>query len=191
MSTTFAPNLERRSFYTYQDYLKLPDDGIRYEIINGELVMSPAPTVGHQRTLREFLLTIGNFLRKNPLGEVLPAPTDVILSDINILQPDLVLVLREKYDIFTRENIQGAPDLVIEVLSRGTEKRDRIEKLRAYERFGVQEYWMANHEREWVEVWRRARGKFVLHKRFERNHILTTPLLSGLKIRLTKIFPKH
>lgn len=177
--------------YTYADYLKLPDDGIRYEIINGEVVMSPAPTVGHQRTLREFLIAIGNFLKRHPLGEVLPAPTDVILSDINILQPDLVLVLREKYDIFTRENIQGAPDLAIEVLSRGTEKRDRIEKLRAYERFGVREYWMVNHEQEWVEVWRSVRGKFVLHKRFERRQILTTPLLPGLKIRLTQIFPKR
>ncbi len=183
-----TPVREVAKLYTYADYLKLPDDGIRYEIINGELFMSPAPTVGHQRTLREFLYALTSFLKKKPLGEVLPAPTDVILSDVNILQPDIVLVLREKYDIFTRENIQGAPDLVIEVLSRGTEKRDREKKLAQYSRFEVQEYWMVNHEQQWVEVWRREGGELVFHKRLEQNQIVTTPLLPGLKIRLAKIF---
>ncbi len=191
MTIAHAPTLEHRRFYTYQDYLKLPEDGMRYEIIDGELFMSPAPTLGHQRILGNFYVIIFNFLEKKRLGEVFFAPTDVIFSEINILQPDLVFVSHERFEILTRENIQGAPDLVIEVLSLGTQKRDRTEKLRQYERFGVQEYWMVNHEKQWVEVWRREGGKLIFHKRLERNQILTTPLLHGLKIRLTKIFRQH
>jgi Uma2 family endonuclease len=183
-----TPLRETAKLYTYADYLKLPEDGIRYEILNGELIMSPAPTIGHQTTLRNFLVALSTFLEKNALGEVLPAPTDVILSDINVLQPDIVLVLREKYDIFTRENIQGAPDLVIEVLSRGTEKRDREEKLAQYSRFAVREYWMVHHEERWVEVWRRESGALAFYKRLGHNQILATPLLPGLKIKLAKIF---
>ncbi len=174
--------------YTYSDYLKLPEDGIRYEILNGELFMSPAPTTGHQLTLKRFLVAIENFLEKDPVGEVLPAPTDVILSEINILQPDIVFITRERFDILTDANIQGAPDLVVEVLSRGTAKRDRQEKLTQYSRFEVQEYWMVDHERRWVEVWRREKGALHLHKRLAEHQILTTPLLPGLKIRLAKIF---
>lgn len=186
-----TPRRETAKLYTYVDYLQLPEDGVRYEILNGELLMSPAPNLGHQRTLREFMYVLTAFLKKKPLGEVLPAPTDVILSDINVLQPDIVLVLREKFDILTRKNIQGAPDLVIEVLSLGTEKRDREGKLAQYSRFGVQEYWMVNHENKWVEVWRREEGELCLHKRLAQHQILTTPLLPGLKIRLAKIFPQR
>ncbi len=186
-----TPVRETAKLYTYADYLKLPNDGIRYEIINGELYMSPAPTVGHQRTLRELLFALMSFLKKKPLGEVFPAPTDVILSDINVLQPDIVLILREKYDILTRENIQGAPDLVIEVLSRGTRRRDRNQKLRQYEKFGVQEYWMAEEESKTVEVWRKRGNKFVFQACLNLNEEITTPLLPGFKVKLTKIFPKH
>ncbi len=174
--------------YTYADYLKLPEDGIRYEILNGELFMSPAPTLGHQSTSGNLFGYIWAFLQKHPLGVVYPAPTDVILSEINILQPDVAFITREHFDLLTRENIQGAPDLVVEVLSRGTEKRDREEKLAQYSRFGVEEYWMVNHEEQWVEVWRRECGALVLHKRLVDNQTLTTPLLPGLKIRLSKIF---
>ncbi len=183
-----TPLRETAKLYTYADYLKLPEDGIRYEIIAGELFMSPAPILGHQLTIGRLHVAIANFLDKKPLGEIFLSPTDVVLSQINILQPDLVFVAREKFEILTRENIQGAPDLVVEVLSHGTEKRDREEKLAQYSRFEVQEYWMVNHEQQWVEVWRREGGELIFHKRLEHNQILTTPLLPGLKIRLAKIF---
>lgn len=181
---------ERLEVFTYEDYIQLPDDGKRYEIINGELYMIPAPSLGHQRTIRRLLYAIENFLQDNPLGEVFPAPTDVIFSDINILQPDLVFIGKEKFAILTRENIQGAPDLVIEVLSASTEKRDRKLKLNIYSKFGVPEYWMANHDRATVEIWRRKGRKLVFHAVLEKTQTLTTPLLPGLKIALEKIFQK-
>jgi len=179
---------ERLEVFTYEDYLNLPDNGKRYEIINGELYMVPAPTLGHQDTIGEFHLTMGLFLRTNPIGKIYLAPTDIIFSEIDVLQPDLIFVSKEKFDILTRENIQGAPDLVIEVLSPGTEKRDRTIKLKAYSKFGVQEYWMANDIKAIVEVWRRRGKKLVLHTVLDRTQTLTTPLLPGLEISLEKIF---
>jgi len=181
---------ERLEVYTYEDYLNLPDDGKRYEIINGELYMSPAPTRPHQKATGNFFGTIWRFLEQNPIGEVYSAPTDVVFSEIDVLQPDVIFIAREKFDILTRENIQGAPDLVIEVLSPGTEKRDRTLKLKTYSRFGVQEYWMANAEKETVEVWRRKGEQLVFHALLDKTQTLTTPLLPGLEISLEKIFRK-
>jgi Uma2 family endonuclease len=152
--------------------------------------MVPAPTLDHQRSVRRFLTAIENFLEENPIGEVFPAPTDVILSETGVLQPDVVFVSKEKFDILTRENIQGTPDLVIEVLSAGTEHRDRTEKLEAYALYGVQEYWMASEEQETVEVWRRKDNELEFHGLFDRKQTLTTPLLPGLEISLDRIFRK-
>ncbi|MDZ7288988.1 MAG: Uma2 family endonuclease [candidate division KSB1 bacterium] len=181
---------KRLEVFTYEDYLQLPDDGKRYEIIDGELYMSPAPTLGHQRTIRRFLFVIEGFLQENPCGEVFQAPTDIILSDIDVLQPDIVFITKEKFDILTRENVQGAPDLVIEVLSPGTEKRDRTIKLKTYSKFGVREYWMANEEQETVEVWRRKDTKLAFHALLDKTQTLMTPLFPGLEIPLSKIFRK-
>jgi len=181
---------ERLEVYTYEDYLNLPDNGKRYEIIDGELYMVPAPTTDHQSTVGNFFGTIWHFLQQNPIGKVYHAPTDVLLSDIDVLQPDVLFFSKQKLDILTRENIQGAPDLVIEVLSPGTEKRDRTIKLKQYEQFGVVEYWMANDENETVEVWRRRGKKLVFHTLLDKTQTLTTPLLPGLEIELEKIFRK-
>jgi Uma2 family endonuclease len=174
--------------FTYEDYLQLPDNGKRYEIIDGELYMSPAPNLGHQRRVRRFLYVVEDFLEKNPIGEVFPAPTDIILSDIDVLQPDIVFIAKDKFDRLTRENIQGAPDLVIEVLSPYTEKRDRTVKLKTYTKFGVLEYWMVSEENETVEIWRRKGKKLIFHTLLDKTQILTTPLLPGLEISLKKIF---
>ena len=135
-----------------------------------------------------FVGTIWLFLQQNPIGKVYPAPTDVLLSEIDVLQPDVLFFSKQKLDILTRENIQGAPDLVIEVLSPSTEKRDRTFKLKTYSKFGVQEYWMVNEAMATVEVWRRQGDTLVFHAVFDKTQTLTTPLLPGLEIVLEKIF---
>jgi Uma2 family endonuclease len=190
MAITIVDTAKRLEVFTYEDYLQLPDDGKRYEIIDGELYMVPAPTTDHQSTVGNLFGTIWYFLQHNPIGKVFPAPTDVIFSEINVLQPDIVFVSKEKFDILTRENIQGAPDLVIEVLSPGTEHRDRTEKLATYAQFGVLEYWMVSEEGETVEVWRRKGNKLMFHALLDRAQTLTTPLLPGLEIPLERIFRK-
>jgi Uma2 family endonuclease len=191
MAVAIVATSKRLEAFTYEDYLQLPDNGKRYEIIDGELYMSPAPTTGHQRIVGRFHLAIGNFLEENPIGEVFFAPTDVILSEIDILQPDVVFISKEKFERLARENIQGAPDLMIEVLSPGTENRDRTIKLKAYSKFGVQEYWMASEKKETGEVWRRKGKKLVFHALLDRTQILTTSLLPGLEIPLERIFRKR
>jgi Uma2 family endonuclease len=186
MSVDLATKPRRR--LTYQDYLVLPEDGKRYEIIEGELYMSPSPNLEHQFVAGNIFGTIWTYLQAHPVGKVYSAPADVILSEVDILQPDIVFLSREKFDRLTRANIQGAPDLVVEVLSPGTEKRDRTLKLKKYSEFGVEEYWMVSEENATLEVWRRQGGKLVFHLFLERQQILTTPLLPGLEISLQKLF---
>ncbi|MGH7491037.1 MAG: Uma2 family endonuclease [bacterium] len=177
-----------RRILTYQDYLQLPEDTKRYEIIEGELYMSPAPNVRHQIIITNLLGMIWSFLQDHPIGRIFPAPTDVLLSDVDILQPDLVFLSNEKFDRLTRANIQGAPDLVVEVFSPGTEKRDRTLKLKKYSEFGVGEYWMVSEENATLEVWRRQEDKLVFHSLLEGQQALTTPLMPGLEILLQKLF---
>ena len=187
--TTAIASQRHRGLYTYQDYLTLPDDGKRYEVIEGELYMSPAPAVTHQIILKRLLYMIEDFLVQNPLGELLPAPTDVILSEINVLQPDLLFVARENYEILTHENVRGAPDLVVEILSPGTAKRDRTSKLETYSQFGVAEYWIVDEEKQNVEVWRQQGRRLVCEAIFSANQTLKTSLLPGLEIALAQVFP--
>jgi Uma2 family endonuclease len=177
----------RRSKFTYADYLQTPDD-VRYELIDGELVMAPAPVPQHQRIGMRFSNRMGPFIEQNGLGELFAAPTDVFLSDTNVVQPDLLFVSAARTHIITEPNIQGAPDLVIEIASPSTEDRDRGSKLELYARFEVQEYWLAHPVEETVEPLRLENGQFVSGGVHRRGDTLTTPLLPGLVIDLSEIF---
>ena len=173
--------------YTYEDYLNTSDD-VRYELIDGDLILAPAPTTLHQRVLINLLYAIGPFVRANGLGEVFAAPTDVYLSDTNVVQPDILFIATERAHIITETNIQGAPDLVIEIASPSTEERDRSVKLQLYARFGVLEYWIAHPVNETVETLRLENGGFVPTGHYNRTDALTTPLLPGLRIDLSQVF---
>ena len=130
---------------TYEDYAKTPDDE-RYELIDGELLMVPSPNRPHQWTVIHLGTRLIAFVEENDLGEVYFAPFDVVLSDTNVVQPDLVFVSRERLGIITHANIQGAPDLVVEVRSPSTAYRDLTIKRRLYAEHGVKEYWMVDPE---------------------------------------------
>ncbi|HEY0556552.1 MAG TPA: Uma2 family endonuclease, partial [Thermoanaerobaculia bacterium] len=127
---------------TYRDYVLIPEDGKRHEIIDGEHYVSPAPFVPHQDLLVELTLRLAGFVKAHRLGRLLVAPTDVLLSLHDIVQPDLLFVSNERAAIVELKNIQGAPDLVIEILSRSTSRLDKGPKLQAYDRTGVAEYWI-------------------------------------------------
>src|SRR5436305_12018508 len=101
---------------TYEDYLLLPDDGHRYEIIDGELFVTPSPNEKHQTAAYNLVLLIGNYLAKHKMGRLLFAPFDVVFSDYDVVQPDLLFIRRERKGILTKKNVQGAPDLAIEIL---------------------------------------------------------------------------
>jgi len=173
--------------YTYADYLKTPDDE-RYELIEGELLMTPAPVMRHQRISRKMLIAIDNHVTDNDLGEVFDAPSDVYLDNENVVQPDILFVSKERLDIIGEKNIQGAPDLVIEIISESTAYRDLVQKKKLYARFGVKEYWIVIPEESSVDIFTLKDNAFVLHKSYGKDDILQSSLLKKLKLELKKIF---
>ena len=172
---------------TYADYVLFPDDGLRHEIIEGEHYVTASPATRHQRILLNLSYLIRNYLETHPIGEIFFAPFDVLLSEINILVPDLVYISNERAHFVTPKNLQGAPDLVVEILSPSTRSRDQRLKRDVYERTGVEEYWLVDPEREVAEVYRRGAGGFQPSVRYARPDIVTTPLMPGLDIPLDKI----
>jgi len=176
--------------WTYEDYLAFPEDGKRYEIIEGDYHMSPAPRTRHQDISLRLAYFFYDYLRHTKLGHVFDAPTDVILSDTNVVQPDLLVVLAARTSIITDANIQGAPDLVIEILSETTRKTDEVIKKKLYERYGVLEYWIVDPDLALVKIYRMADGRYAKAEEVaqERGETLTTALLPGLDISLTEVF---
>lgn len=179
-----------RAPFTYDDYLLLPEDGPRYELIEGELLMPPAPLIGHQRLSSRLHIRIGYFVEREGLGELFAAPTDVYLSPTNVVQPDLLFVAKDHSDRIVRACVHGAPDLVIEILSDGTRQRDEVTKLRLYAKFGVAEYWVFDSFREAVRVFRLAGGTYrkAVELSASAGDLLTTTHLPGLEIDLAELF---
>lgn len=175
---------------TYDDYLRLPDDGKRYEIFDGELYVTPAPSTRHQFTVANVLLLVGSFVRERGLGRLLTAPLDVLLGRHDLAQPDLVFVSAERMEIVTDAAIQGAPDLVAEIISPSTGKRDEGIKLRLYEREGVREYWLLYPETETVKVFRRRENRLepAAELSAAAGDVLTSPFFPGLELDVAALF---
>ena len=174
---------------TYDDYLRFPDDGQRHEIIEGEHYVTPPPVIRHQRILLRLTYLMQNYLERHPVGEILFAPVAVLLSEFNVFEPDLLYLSNERRAQLTLKNLQGAPDLVVEILSPGTRSRDLRLKRDVYERTGVSEYWAIDPDRDVVDVFvAKAAGTFGDPIRLERTGLLTTPLLPGLDLPLETLF---
>lgn len=173
---------------TIADLDSMPEDGNRYELIEGELFVSRSPSLIHQRTVRNLSFLFTLYLRENPLGEILPGP-GVIFSDFSGVIPDLVYVSFERgKEIATGDRLTGAPELIIEVLSPGTENRRRDEhaKRQLYKKYGVKEYWILDPQQRTVQVFRTAR--FKLTATLGVRDVLTTPLLPGFRCPVKEIF---
>ena len=174
--------------FTYRDLLAFPSDGNRHELIEGEHYMTPAPSLRHQRVSRRLARILDTFLLHHPLGEVFPAPCDVVLSEINVVEPDLVFVAAESAGILTEQNVQGAPELVIEILSPSTRHTDAVVKRGLYESYGVREYWLVDPLAETVTVFRLRDGSLRKTEELDRTRALTSSLLPGLTIDLDDVF---
>ena len=177
--------------WTYEEFMTFPEGGpYRFEIIDGELFMTPSPTPRHQKISGNLFLSIGTFLRSNPLGEVFAAPCDVVFSrtPLQVAEPDLVFVSKAHAFIVTEKNIQGVPDLLVEVLSPSTAANDRRVKLSLYERSGVPEYWIVDPQTEIVQVFRLSDGRYADGMEFRKEDTLDSPLLPGLTIPLSEVF---
>lgn len=176
--------------FTYEDYLLFPDDGKRHEIIDGDHYVTPSPSTKHQRILGNLHSTFWNFLKQHKIGEVFVAPYDVVLSDLDVVEPDLLFVSSGRSSIITEKNLQGPPDLVVEILSDGTRKTDEIIKRKLYERHGISEYWIVDPELETVKVYRMTDQGYTRAAELDRegNDTLSTPLLPGFQLNLSEVF---
>ena len=174
---------------TYEDYCRAPDDK-RYELLNGELMMVPAPNTKHQRILQRLFHELDQFTRQHGLGEVFVAPFDVVLSNTNVVQPDVLFISRARADRITDKNVQGAPDLVIEILSPSTAGRDLNDKHELYGSRGVLEYWIIDPVAETLAVHRQRDGKLERTGTFGREESVGTAVLKGLALKLDDILPR-
>jgi Uma2 family endonuclease len=140
--------------WTYAEFARLPDDGNRYEVIAGELEVTPSPRPKHQNVVGALAEFVRPFVRRHNLGQIFPGPIDVLFAEGDYLVPDFVFVRREQLGTVTDRGVESAPDLVVEVLSRPTKARDRTVKRERYAHYGVPEYWLVDLDRRQVEVYR-------------------------------------
>jgi Uma2 family endonuclease len=172
---------------TSEDYLTTSDDE-RWELLDGELVKPLSPNTAHQTLAFYLVLTLGNFVQEKGLGQVRFAPYDVVLSNFDVLQPDVLFVSAEREHIISHENIQGAPDLVVEILSPSTASRDWRIKLDLYAEHGVLEYWVVDPDAQRVWVMTRREGALVEVGNYGREDVLASPILPGFSVSLDKVF---
>ena len=141
-----------RALLTYSDYAALPDDGRRYELHHGELSVTQAPGTRHQRAIVFLITLLNEHVRSRGLGEVFVAPTDCILSNVTVVQPDISYIAADRLTIISERGIEGAPTLVVEVLSPSTAHLDRGRKMKLYAEHGVLYYWIADPESRSIEA---------------------------------------
>ena len=175
--------------FTYEDYKHLPEsEHKRYELLEGELVMVPAPDWFHQSIAAAWFRALDSFVRAQGWGEVRFAPLDIVFTKHDVVQPDLIFISKERLRIVRGGVVRGAPDLVVEILSAATERRDRTYKRTLYARHGVREYWLVDPDSQTVEVLTLGKRGYRRAARYLRADTLKSPLLPGLKIPLSEIF---
>jgi Uma2 family endonuclease len=176
---------------TYDDFLLFPDDGKRHELIDGEHYVTASPNTKHQRVSGNLHYLIRSWLEQHQVGRIFYAPFDILFSRFDVVEPDLLFISNERIpQILTEQHVTGAPDLIIEIGSPATRKRDETIKRRLYDRSGVSEYWMVDPELDVVRVYRRREHGFekAIELSNEAGDVLTTELLPGLEVPLSRVF---
>src|SRR5262245_15039865 len=176
---------------TYDDFVRFPDDGQRHELIDGEHYVTPSPNIKHQTVSINLTVLIGSWLERNPLGRLFHAPLDVVFSNFDVVEPDLLYLSNARAaEALTPQHVRGVPELVIEIGSPSTRKRDDTIKRRLYERAGVAEYWVVDPELDAIRVYRRDGDTFerVTELSADAGDSLATPLLPGLVIQVSRVF---
>ena len=172
---------------TYQDYLNAPDDE-RYELLNGELILVASPNMDHQDVVTNLGTHVSVFVREGDLGKLYFAPTDVILSDTEVVQPDLLFISKEREHIRTPANIQGAPDLIVEILSPSSARRDWGYKRELYARHEVKEYWIVDPANRIVCVMLLKDGVLKLEATYGEGDTVTSSTLEGFSVDVGGLF---
>ena len=173
--------------FTYEDYLKTSDDE-RYELLDGELIIMPAPSIAHQHVAMKLGTRLDTFVEEGNLGVLYSAPTDVVLSDTEVVQPDLLFISSERAHIITPANIQGAPDLIVEIRSASTAERDETLKRNLYAEHDVKEYWLVDPEAMTIIVLLLGEGGYAEEAAHSMGQTLTSPTLESFSVNLDEIF---
>ena len=181
-----TPSITNIDLKTYDDLLAMPEDGNRYELIFGEIVMPPSPTSKHQYALSELNDLFKRYAHAHRLGRVFFAPFDVRFSVHNVVQPDLFYVRRERIRIDKGNYVDDAPDLIVEVLSPSNRAQDIVRKAALYTQFGVPEYWIVDPDAETIAVNELREGQYV-HIPNRRGFARST-VIPGLKVRVADVF---
>ena len=178
----------RKPLFSVDDLAHTPDDGKRYEIMDGELIVSPAPTFEHQSVVTRFAAYLLR-AEDEDYGRAVVAPVDVIFGRYRTAQPDLPFVRRERLSIIVRGKVRGVPDLVVEVLSPGTRRADLGWKMTLYAREGVPYYWVADPVARTVQPYRLGEEGYVAEPPLSGGDILACPLFPGITVEVARLFP--
>jgi len=185
MAAVLEPKTKR---WTYEEYYRLEDER-RYEVVDGQLVMimPPSPETSHQNWVRSLFLILHAHVSERKLGEVMLSPLDVIFNDTNTAQPDLIFISNANRKIIQKRGLFGAPDLLVEIISPSSVRRDRYDKRARYARFGVKEYWIGDPANRSLEVHTLKGAAFALHCCVDGKGIVTSPLLTDLRFDLAQL----
>ncbi len=175
---------------TYEDFLHFPEDGKRHELVEGEHCATPSPCTRHQIIAGNLYWLLRGHVERRGGGTVFLAPLDVVLSEFDVVEPDLIFVSEERAGVITAKNLQGAPDLLVEILSDSSRLRDERTKRALYDRFDVREYWIIDPELETIKIFRRGETGFerVTDLAREADDVLRSPLFPDLALRLADVF---
>jgi Uma2 family endonuclease len=173
--------------YSIEDYKRLPE-GSPYQLIKGELIMTPAPKPIHQIILSNIFERLRAWTKTNDLGLVLPAPVDVFADKENALQPDIIFVSKKQMNLLKDDGLYGVPDLVVEILSPSSGYYDLRDKFYVYEEKGVKEYWIVDYNLRELEIYENKDGKFLSYIKLKEKGTATSKVLEGLKIGMDEIF---
>lgn len=184
-----SKTLPTQGEWTYEDYLALPNDGRRYEIIEGVLYVVNAPNSDHQTVVTETSRHLGNFAASHKLGRVLVAPFEVHLSSrTRPVQPDILFIRAERWPAERISYFAGSPDLVVEVISPSSARMDRVTKFTAYETAGVPEYWIVNPHARTIEIFTLSNGEYALLGEYTNDEVVQSAVLEGINLVASTLF---
>jgi Uma2 family endonuclease len=183
-----SPGLRANVPYTYQEFQYLPNDGRRYEIIEGELYVTPAPSTMHQTVSRRLQFALMKQLEEPGVAFIFNAPFDVILSETSVVEPDLLIIRQSRRGSFSKRGFEGPPDVVVEILSPATRGNDVFLKKAAYARLGVAEYWIVDPDLARIEVFRLKEAGYDQGLLFDRSATLSSPSFPQIAVPLEPLF---
>ena len=189
MTSTFTQSIPPgKIVLTYEDYCHLPNDRNRYEILDGELSVTPAPATKHQITLGNLHRILSNHVLAHQIGRLLLAPTDLILAATTVVQPDLIFIGNDRSQVVTPRGVEGAPTLVIEILSPTTHLTDRQTKAQLYAKYTVPHYWLIDPDQQVLEAYELSGAQYRLVGQAQNADVFTSSVFPGLSIQISDLW---